>query len=231
MTIPSIGSEAEAVTEGETESQTTAEGSTSVLQTESGSDGELYRVQGTPPATEVALRLRSIMANHHVSIGPAIDLMLDGFAEGYRQSEEEPTQPMKDMMAELGYLRSSYTGALRLKTVYDKFNQYLPGTARLDADTGTTNGTAEGYTDYQYQVDQGKMVDDLIAMAGSSGEYDDNAMIAQFNKTDLRKFFGLTRGQKPPFALTDSQLAALNNTVISTQWFQDALNPNRGGNT
>jgi hypothetical protein len=179
------------------------------------------------------------MANHHVSIGPAIDLMLDGFAEGYRQSEEEPTQPMKDMMDELGYLRSSYTGALRLKTVYDKFNQYLPGTARLDADTGTTNGTAEGDTEGgvnpdKYQADQGKMVDDLIAMAQSNldpslSPYDDNAMITQFNKTDLRKFFGLTRGQKPPFALTDSQLVALNNTVLSTQWFQNALNPNRGG--
>ena len=69
------------------------------------------------------------------------------------------------------------------------------------------------------------MVDDLITMADSSGElspYDDNAMITQFNKTDIRRLIGADRGASPPFNLTARQKISLNK-MVSQPWFQAAM--------
>ena len=70
------------------------------------------------------------------------------------------------------------------------------------------------------------MVDDLIMMADY--EYDDNAMIAQFNKTDIRRLIGAARGASPPFNLTARQKVALQK-MVSQPWFQAAVGQ-QGGN-
>jgi len=112
-------------------------------------------------------------------------------------------------------------------------NKHLSGTAGLGTTTATTNGTAtigtEGYVSPDYQAHQQQMVDDLIMMADSSGEYDDNAMIAQFNKTDIRRLIGTARGASPPFNLTARQKVALQK-MVSQPWFQAAVGQ-QGGNT
>ena len=134
-------------------------------------------------------------------------------------------------MDDLSNLSSGTGGALRADEVYTVINKHLPGTASLGADTATTNGTAtigtEGYVSPDYQAHQQQMVDDLIMMADY--EYDDNAMIEQFNKTDIRRLIGAARGASPPFNLTARQKVALQK-MVSQPWFQAAVGQ-QGGNT
>ena len=218
--------------------ETQPTGGTWQLQTESGSGGRMYGVFGTPTAEDVGDKLKTIMATEMVSIGDAIGRLLEGFEEGYRQNEGaevgrgSPTTKMRLMMDDLSNMRSSATGALRPDEVFAVINKHLSGTAGLGTTTATTNGTAtigtEGYISPDYQAHQQQMVDDLIMMADSSGEYDDNAMIAQFNKTDIRRLIGAARGASPPFNLTARQKVALQK-MVSQPWFQAAVGQ-QGGN-
>jgi hypothetical protein len=213
-----------------------SKGSTWQLQTESGSGGRMYGVFGTPTAEDVGDKLKTIMATEMVSIGDAIGRLLEGFEEGYRQNEGaevgrgSPTTKMRLMMDDLSNMRSSATGALRPDEVFAVINKHLSGSAGLETATPTTNGTAtigtEAFVSPDYQAHQQKMVDDLIMMADY--EYDDNAMIAQFNKTDIRRLIGAARGASPPFNLTARQKMSLNK-MVSQPWFQAAVGQ-QGGN-
>ena len=74
-----------------------------------------------------------------------------------------------------------------------------------------------------YQKNQRQMVDQLIMMAGSSGEYDDNAMTAQLNKTDLKTLItAMATRTTLPFTLTKRQQVALTK-LVGLPWFQAAL--------
>ena len=78
-----------------------------------------------------------------------------------------------------------------------------------------------------YQKNQRQMVDQLIMMANSAGEYDQNAMTAQLNKTDLKKLVtAMATKTTLPFTLTKRQQVALQK-LFGLAWFQAAL---RGGN-
>ena len=218
------------------------EGYTSVLQAVSGSGDEMYGVSGTPPATEVASRLRSIIEGDSVSnrqpktIGAAITHLLEGFNKGYSLSGQEPTDKMRVLMDDLSNLRSDTSGALRADEVYTVINKHLSGTASLGADDTTTNGTTAGAMKEDgssaYQEDQNQQINTLIMMADSSGDYGQDAMIDQFNKTDLKKLITAMRNRTPPpFTLTRDQVVALDN-LSNQRWFQAALKADRkGGNT
>ena len=74
-----------------------------------------------------------------------------------------------------------------------------------------------------YQKNQRQMVDQLIMMAGSSGEYDDNAMTAQLNKTDLKTLItAMATRTTLPFTLTKRQQVALTK-LVGLPWFQAVL--------
>ena len=74
-----------------------------------------------------------------------------------------------------------------------------------------------------YQKNQRQMVDQLIMMAGSSGEYDDNAMTAQLNKTDLKTLItAMATRTALPFTLTKRQQVALQK-MVGLPWFQAVL--------
>ena len=202
------------------------------LQSESGSSSQMG-VWGTPSAEAVAETLTNIrMSDKNITLKEAIATMIEGFEEGYRtgSDQEEASTSMRLMMDELAMMGSgSVEGALRYTDVIDVINKHLSGSAGLGTATATTNGTAtigtEAFVSPDYQAHQQKMVDDLITMADSSGElspYDDNAMITQFNKTDIRRLIGADRGASPPFNLTARQKISLNK-MVSQPWFQAAM--------
>ena len=139
-------------------------------------------------------------------------------------------------MDDLSNLRSDTSGALRADEVYTVINKHLSGTASLGADDTTTNGTTAGAMKEDgssaYQEDQNQQINTLIMMADSSGDYGQDAMIDQFNKTDLKKLITAMRNRTPPpFTLTRDQVVALDN-LSNQRWFQAALKADRkGGNT
>jgi len=219
----------------ETETLAQPTGGMYPLQSESGSSSQMG-VWGTPSAEAVAETLTNIrMSDKNITLKEAIATMIEGFEEGYRtgSDQEEASTSMRLMMDELAMMGSgSVEGALRYPDVIAVINKHLSGSAGLGTATATTNGTAtigtEGYISPDYQAHQQQMVDDLIMMADSSGEYDDNAMIAQFNKTDIRRLIGAARGASPPFNLTARQKMSLNK-MVSQPWFQAAVGQ-QGGN-
>ena len=197
------------------------------LQSESGSSSQMG-VWGTPSAEQVAETLTNIrMSDKNITLKEAIATMIEGFEEGYRtgSENEEASAPVRNMMSELAMMESgSVEGALRYPDVIAVINKHLSGTAGLGTATATTNGTAtvgtEDYVSPDYQAHQQQMVDDLIMMADY--EYDDNAMIAQFNKTDIRRLIGAAEGASLPFSLTARQKMSLNK-MVSQPWFQAAM--------
>ena len=204
-----------------------SEGGMYPLQSESGSSSQMG-VWGTPSAEQVAETLTNIrMSDKNITLKEAIATMIEGFEEGYRtgSENEEASAPVRDMMSELAMMESgSVEGALRYPDVIAVINKHLSGTAGLGTATATTNGTAtvgtEDYVSPDYQAHQQQMVDDLIMMADY--EYDDNAMIAQFNKTDIRRLIGAAEGASLPFSLTARQKMSLNK-MVSQPWFQAAM--------